>query len=323
MRRGRWTPALLALVLGAAGNAQPSGAAEFQCWNGNLARRIELREGESTQGCEVRYWRNAAAPDSGQSLWRAERDPDYCAVRARGLIARLQAGGWTCTASEPPITAGVDPAATRAAEPPAAAAAPVQVTPALAPLPPDAAPAAAPPAPSAAMPQPPPPVAARTAPAVSAGAAATSSAHSSAARLNRVVEQTLRSVQELYGGEFQAELAAFGDLDGDRLDDAAVLITYQADRTEYVQYLVAYLFNGETFQSVATKNVGGRFLDAVRAELQGIAHGRIVIELEALDGGATCCARRQTGFALDNGQLIEVDDPDAPGPERTTEAAPG
>jgi hypothetical protein len=138
-----------------------------------------------------------------------------------------------------------------------------------------------------------------------------------------VVEQTLRSVQELYGGQFQAELAAFGDLDGDRLDDAAVLITYQADRTEYVQYLVAYLFNGETFQSVATKNVGGRFLDAVRAELQGIAHGRIVVELEALDGGATCCARRQTAFALDNGQLIEVDDPDAPGPERTTEAAPG
>jgi hypothetical protein len=166
-------------------------------------------------------------------------------------------------------------------------------------------------------------VVARTTPAASAGAAATSSAHSSAARLNRVVEQTLRSVEELYGGQFQAELAAFGDLDGDRLDDAAVLITYQPDRTEYVQYLVAYLFNGETFQSVATKNVGGRFLDAVRAELQGIAHGRIVVELEALDGGATCCARRQTAFALDNGQLIEVADPDAPDPERTTEAAPG
>ena len=144
---------------------------------------------------------------------------------------------------------------------------------------------------------------------------------SSAARLNRVVEQTLRSVQELYGGEFQAELAAFGDLDGDRLDDAAVLITYQADRTEYVQYLVAYLFNGETFQSVATKTSAAA--SSMRAELQGIAHGRIVIELEALDGGATCCALRQTAFALDNGQLIEVDDPDAPGPERTTEAAPG
>jgi hypothetical protein len=148
--------------------------------------------------------------------------------------------------------------------------------------------------------------------------AAASSAHASAARLNRVVEQTLRSVQELYGGLFQAELAAFGDLDADGLDDAAVLITYQADHQEYVQYLVAYLFKGETFQSVATKNVGGRFLDAVRAELQGITDGHILVELEALDGGAACCARRRAAIALDNGQLIEVDDAGAPSPERTT-----
>jgi hypothetical protein len=141
-----------------------------------------------------------------------------------------------------------------------------------------------------------------------------------------VVEQTLRSVQELYGGQFQADLAAFGDLDGDGLKDAAVLVTYQADRQEYVQYLVAYLFNGETFQSVATKNVGGRFLDALRADLQGIVDRRILVELEALDGGANCCARHRTAFALDNGQLVEVADPDAAGLERTNRArrpAPG
>ena len=121
----------------------------------------------------------------------------------------------------------------------------------------------------------------------------------------------MRSVQELYGGHFEAELAAFGDLDADGLDDAAVLITYQADRDEYVQYLVAYLFKGKTFQSVATRNVGGRFLDAVRADLQGIADGRILVELEALDGGAACCARRRAAFALEKGQLVEVADPGA------------
>lgn len=131
----------------------------------------------------------------------------------------------------------------------------------------------------------------------------------------------MRSVQELYGGEFQAELAAFGDLDGDGVEDAAVMITYQADRKEYVQYLVAYLFDGKTFQSVATKNVGGRFLDAVRADLQGIADGRILVELEALDGGASCCSSRRTAFTLENGQLVEVADPGAAGLEPASAAA--
>jgi hypothetical protein len=344
MRRDRWRSALLALAFGAAGNAQPSGAAEFLCSNGDLARRVELREGSPTQGCEVRYWRNAGS-GSGQSLWRAERDPDYCAVRARELIARLETGGWTCTAGERAIQAGAGPATETAPALPAAA--PTQVTRALAPPDPTPAAAPAPPAASSAKPpapdvarptppasatEPPPSVATQTAPAASsakppspilappsADGAAASSAHATAARLNRVVEETLRSVQELYGGQFQAELAAFGDLDADGLDDAAVLVTYQADRQEYLQYLVAYLYNGETFQSVATRNIGGRFLDAVRAELQGIADGRILVELEALAGGATCCARRRTAFALDNGRLIEVDAPGASGPERTTQ----
>ena len=130
-----------------------------------------------------------------------------------------------------------------------------------------------------------------------------------------MVEQTLRSVQELYGGRFQADLAAFGDLDRDGLEDAAVLVTYQVDRKEQVQYLVAYLFDGGTFRSVATKNVGGRFLDAVRADLQGIVDGQILVELEALDGNADCCARQRTAFALENGQLVQVADPDAAGLE--------
>jgi hypothetical protein len=141
--------------------------------------------------------------------------------------------------------------------------------------------------------------------------------HPHAALLDQVVEQTLRSVQELYGGQFQADLAAFGDLDSDGLEDAAVLVTYQADRKEHVQYLVAYLFDGETFRSVATKNVGGRFLDTVRADLRGIVDGQILVDLETLDGNANCCARQRTAFALENGQLVQVVDPDAAGLEPT------
>jgi hypothetical protein len=137
-----------------------------------------------------------------------------------------------------------------------------------------------------------------------------------------VVEQTLRSVQELYGGQVQADPAAFGDLDRDGLEDAAVLVTYQADRKEQVQYLVAYLFDGETFRSVATKNVGGRFLDATRAALQGIADGRILVELESLSAGAACCVTRRIALVLDSGQLVEVADPGASDAERTSQAEP-
>ena len=112
----------------------------------------------------------------------------------------------------------------------------------------------------------------------------------------------------MYGGDFHAEDAAFGDLDGDGRDDAAVLVTYQTDRKDYVQYLVAYLFDGETFQSTATKNVGGRFLDAVRADVRGIVDRAIVVDLEALDEAAVCCETRRAEFVLKEGQLVEVED---------------
>ena len=352
MVRGLRTQALLALALGAAGNWHPAGAAEFRCWNGDLVRRIELSGPDTTEGaaCEVRYWRNAEAPETGRSLWRANRDTDFCAARTRELIARLEAGGWTCSSSEQPASgasiqaAGADPELAPREEPRPAAAAPAQVTEAVGPEPPNAprpaespplaaaptepspapaeppSPAVLPAAPSAIPAEPPSRAAALAEPSTSDEPVA-SPANPNTALLDQVVERTLHSVQELYGGQFQAELAAFGDLDGDGLEDAAVLITYQADREEYVQYLVAYLFDGETFRSVATRNVGGRFLDALRADLRGIADGRILVELEALDGGATCCARRRTAFALENGQLVEVDDPGAASLEPASQAA--
>jgi hypothetical protein len=377
MTSNRWTPTLLTLALGAAGGVVSAEAAEFQCRNGDLVRRIDVSGTDTVQdaSCEERYWRNAATDDRGRSLWRADHDPAYCVARARELMARLESEGWRCTSSEPATPAGDGAAGPVAHEEPSPAEAP---SPVVARTAPSAMPAAPPPSPAvaetapSAMPATPPqsavaqtapaaapataspsPALAQTAPlampaippwpavaqpAPAAGPAPPASpdvaqtaspqsgrpppavpAHPSAALLDRVVEQTLRSVQELYGGQFEADVAAFGDLDRDGLEDAAVLVTYQADRKEHVQYLVAYLFNGETFRSVATKNVGGRFLDAVRADLQDIVDGRILVELEALDGGASCCARHRTAFALENGQLVQVADPDAAGLERTSQ----
>jgi hypothetical protein len=333
------TLALLVLVV-AAGGWHPARAAEFRCWNGGLERRIELSGSESTSGwaCEVRYWRDATAPDGGRVLWRAQQDADFCAAKARELVARLAAGGWRCDTGEQPPSP--EPAQARGTDAPPATQAPAQAAPGAG-APDDPADAVEPEGPPAATVRDEPPAAtARDEPPAvgptepsSPGRAqseasgldapvAPPSAHSAAPLLDQVLEETLRSVKQLYGGDFQAEHTAFGDLDGDGLQDAAVLITYEAERDEYVQYLVAYLFNGETFQSVATKNVGGRFLDALRADLRGIDDGRILLELDALDGGAVCCATRRTAFILDGGQLVELPDPDARDAGQTRQAGP-
>lgn len=310
MTRGLWTQALVVLAVGAVGNWYPARSAEFRCWNGSLERRIEVSGPDAAQGtvCEVRYWRDASAPGSGRVLWSAQQDTDYCAARARELVTRLEAGGWTCGSGEQP--AAPQPTHTQSAMPPPVADAPAPVAP------------ASEPAESAAVgpAQPPPPAPAQVEASPPGETLVPPSANPAAALLDQVVKETLHSVEQLYGGKFRAEHAAFGDLDGDGADDAAVLITYEAERNDYVQYLVAYLFNGETFQSAATKNVGGRFLDALRADLRGIADRRILLGLEALDGGAACCATRRTAFALERGQLVEVADPGAPDVERTSQA---
>lgn len=310
MIRGLWTQGFVVLALGAAGNWSAAQSAEFRCRNGDQERRIELGGPDASQGivCEVRYWRDAKAAGDGRVLWRAQQDAEFCAARARELIARLESGGWTCGAGEQPGSAAPTQAAR--AVPPPAADAPAETAPALTPDKPDTVRPAAP-SPSAAV---------QTEPSRPETAVETPSASPKAAILDQVVTETLHSANQLYGGEFEAEHTAFGDLDGDGSGDAVVLITYQEDRDNYVQYLVAYLFTGETFQSVATRNVGGRFLNVLRADLQGIADRRILVELEALDGEDTCCTTRRTAFTLQNGQLVETTDPGAPDPERTGQA---
>jgi len=366
----------LNLAFGVAGARQSASAAEFQCRHGDQLRRVEVNTGEVARdaACEVRYWRDASTPPEGQVLWRANQDLDFCDAKARDLLARLEAGGWACAASDSPgepepspqaaapfAPSGSPSSAAAPGAPPPQASEPDEPAPTAArvePSPPAEQPAprtaasAEPPAPveqppatdaeaepSAPIEQPPPALAARQEPSapseeppatvaatvepaapieqpapralarVEPSAPAEPAPDSpNAALLDQVVGQTLRSVQRMYGGDFRTEDTAFGDLDGDGRDDAAVLITYQTEREDYVQYLVAYLFDGETFQSTATKNVGGRFLDALRADVRGIVDRAIVVDLQALDAGEVCCETRRAAFVLREGQLVEVED---------------
>src|SRR5690606_15839839 len=70
------------------------------------------------RACEVRYWRDATVAGGGRVLWYAQQDADYCTPKAERLVARLESGGWTCTAGAPATAA--EPQRTEAtAAPPA------------------------------------------------------------------------------------------------------------------------------------------------------------------------------------------------------------
>ena len=263
---------LVVLVVVAAGSWYPARSAEFRCGNGALERRIELSGPDDTQGtaCEVRYWRDASAPGSGRVLWRAQQDPDFCAAKARELVTRLEAGGWTCGPGEQP--ASPEPTDARADDPPPVAAAPAQAAPAAVVRDEPAAPSRRRRPPCARTRQHRFPTHRRAAVRDTRGAASGSGPQTDPRQRGAVVWRRVP------GGTRGIRRPRRRRRAGCRRADHL-----QAQRNEYVQYLVAYLFDGETFQSVATRNVGGRFLDALRAALRGIDDGRILVELEALD----------------------------------------
>lgn len=280
--RGR-SQALVLLLGGLAGAAAAVEAREVQCQRGDLLRRVELR-GDATPGapCEVVYWKDSEAPGVARVLWQAKRDRSFCESKASELVERLSAAGWTCTPAALLSPAAIQAQAHQPSESPAEP------------------PAAAPPLPALKP-------AASGEPSPAGPDGARSSAATGSPDLAQIVAQTLASVRQLYGGDFEAATVERGDLDGDGLDDATVLITYQATREEdAIQYLVAYRFDGRTFRSVATKKVSGRFLDAVRAEVEGIAGGAVLVELQERDGDA-CCQTRATAYVLRDGRLVEVD----------------
>jgi hypothetical protein len=315
---------LFQLVVGLAAVVQSASASEFECRNGAQLRRVEVRAGGAVENlaCEVRYWRDATRQGAGKVLWRASQDTDFCEAKAAGLIDRLEAGGWRCAAVDQPApsapwreaeTATPAPNAPPPAPEPQMPQGPPPIEPGAGRTAEEPAPAsteqAALPTPEPSTPRVPSPIEPAAGPTERAALPAPSTSGSAEAAhpaiLEQVVAETLRNVQQMYGGEFRAEGTVFGDLDGDGRDDAAVLVTYEAERDDYVQYVVAYLFDGETYQSTDTENVGGRFLDTLRAELREITDQTIVVELQSLDADHECCETRRAAFVLRNGELVE------------------
>jgi hypothetical protein len=113
-----WGLALAALAPPLAARAATDEA--YMCRNGERERRVELQNPgvQERVPCQVVYWRDATQPGDSESLWQAAHDYGYCIEQTRGLLQRLQDGGWQCQ---------------KASQAQAQVQAPIQTIPALAP----------------------------------------------------------------------------------------------------------------------------------------------------------------------------------------------
>ncbi|MGH6920264.1 MAG: hypothetical protein ACREJ0_21475, partial [Geminicoccaceae bacterium] len=127
--------------------------------------------------------------------------------------------------------------------------------------------------------------------------------------LDAIIAQNLVRLNDGVDGRFAAEIADYGDLDGDGLEDGLVFFTYESQRLGQARFVAAYLFDGESYALAATKPVASSDDNVHSAEIESIEDGVISLRLNVLEpGDASCCPsglRRET-LVLRGGQLIEA-----------------
>jgi hypothetical protein len=244
-------------------------AEEFQCHRGDLVRRIELRLADDADRlpCAVIYWRDTEAAGRPQTLWHAEHELDFCRNKAREMVEGLESAGWGCEGA--PIGSATATGAPERSSPD--------------PERPDD-------------------------PAASRGSeSANATARPDQATLRAALARDIRRLEELTAGspgEFATDTATLGDLNGDGLEDAAVLLTHRAEGAEPTYYLLAYVFNGATFQPVARINLEAYYRNFTEVGIQDVAGGAVDILLHVPRADDPQCCRRQATFGLRDGQLI-------------------
>jgi hypothetical protein len=128
--------------------------------------------------------------------------------------------------------------------------------------------------------------------------------------LRQAVSRDLETLKARGGKRVAAKFAALGDLDGDGVEDAVALITFDVEGPDRAQYLVAYLFEDGDFRSTASRFIGGRFRDVYDGEVEGIEDGAIMLHLRTLEpGDGSCCpsGRQRATFVLREGELVRAE----------------
>jgi hypothetical protein len=262
------------------------GAQDVRCQRNELVRQIEVQLAQDGDGlpCQV-IWQSTAGADQSRLVWRSESEREFCTEKARELVHQLIDGGWTCDAqvafqdrSAPAATVRLEPAT-----PDADAALPLR-------------------------PEPEPPE--QAAPA--AGGAQEEVMQPDRAVLQSALERDVERLDQLAGpapGGFEVKMARLGDLDGDGIEDAVALLTHRPDGAPPSHHLLAYLFDGQTFQPVARRALTETDAAFAQAELQDVVDGVIAVVLHVPEpGDPECCpsGRRHVGFVLRDNQLVDA-----------------
>ncbi|HSA79209.1 MAG TPA: hypothetical protein VLE23_00220 [Geminicoccaceae bacterium] len=131
-------------------------------------------------------------------------------------------------------------------------------------------------------------------------------------RLDQALARDLRRLAQLTSGadaRFEVAGAELGDLDRDGDHDAAVLLNYLSGRPGTAQFLMAYRFDGDTFQPTAKTYLGGLGADVLRGDIERIDDGTIEILLQMHQrGDQECCpsGRHRRAYVLQDGALVEL-----------------
>ncbi len=71
-------------------------AESWSCSNDNDVREVTIEYTTSEPvPCNVVYKKQTEGFED-QVLWNAQNDDSYCEEKAKGLVAKLEAGGWVC-----------------------------------------------------------------------------------------------------------------------------------------------------------------------------------------------------------------------------------
>jgi hypothetical protein len=271
----RPAPSLAAVgLLAVAGVAAPAQSEEYHCRRDDVVRRIEVQYADDADRlpCRVVYWRDTERPGDRQIPWNAQNQVEFCIRKAGEMAERLQSTGWTCDREAPPSE---DAAALDVAGPA-----------------------------EESSPEP----AASEAPAAG-GALDNGPPQSGNPLLQQALARDIRRLEELTGAswQFEPDKVMLGDLDGDGVEDGAVLLSHRAENGGVSHHLLAYLFDGTTFQPIARVSLEAYYQNFKGVVLEAIGERGIDLVLQTRRAGdPECCpsGRRRATFQLRDGHLV-------------------
>jgi hypothetical protein len=277
-----------ALVLtGALVAAGPTQALDVRCEREGLVRVVQVRFARDGDGlpCQV-VWQSTVGSEPRQLVWRSDSRLDFCTDKARALVHRLHDGGWWCESEAAAYASRSAPDHTARREPDEGEAD------AALPLDPEADPDGQG-TPSARPKDGPRP---------------------DQALLQAAVARDLERLEGLIGSSassFKVHTARLGDLDGNGIEDGVALLTYRSPGALPSLHLLAYRFEGQSFQPVARLPL----TEAADAEIGDVVDGVIEILVHvAQPGDPACCpsGRRHLRLVLRDQELVPLPE-DRPG----------